>query len=65
VFVFGEHVKNGKPYPECYNLAMQSLGVKSSECLVYEDSSIGIEAAESSGASVIDVSGWMKMNVFY
>lgn len=60
VFVFGEDVKNGKPYPECYSLAMQLLDVKPSECLVYEDSSVGIQAAKSSGASVIDVSGWIK-----
>ncbi len=60
VFIFGEDVKNGKPHPECYNLAMQLLGIRSSECLVYEDSSIGIEAAKSSGASVINVSGWIE-----
>lgn len=58
VFIFGEDVKNGKPHPECYRLAMQSLGVGASECLIYEDSSVGIQSAKSSGASVIDVSGW-------
>ena len=60
VFIFGQDVKNGKPHPDCYNIAMQLLNVKPSECLVYEDSSIGIDAATSSGASVIDVSGWIK-----
>ena len=58
IFVFGEDVKYGKPNSECYDLAIKLLGVDKSECLVYEDSAVGMRSAESSGASVVNVAGW-------
>lgn len=53
--VTGEHVKNGKPDPECYTIAIKSLGVKASDCCVFEDSDVGIEAARRAGTNVIRV----------
>lgn len=41
-----------KPDPEIYLKAMDSLGVEPSECLIFEDSLIGTEAAKASGAEV-------------
>lgn len=55
VLIFGEQVLFGKPDPECYNLVISSLGVKPKECLIFEDSTVGIEAAKSSGAHVLRV----------
>ena len=50
IIITGEMVKNGKPDPEVYNNAMNKLGcVHSQECLVFEDSSAGIESANNAG----------------
>lgn len=47
-----EDVAQMKPAPEIYLKAMNTLGFESSECLIFEDSLIGAEAAKASGAEV-------------
>ena len=42
-----------KPDPEIYLRAMEALGVEPAECLVIEDSPMGIEAGKRSGARVL------------
>ena len=51
----GENVTYGKPHPEVYILTMDKLGVEESEVLIFEDSEVGINAAERSGAAVIRI----------
>lgn len=53
-----EDIKKGKPDPEGYVMAMKKIGASPDECLVFEDSDIGIEAAERSGATVFIVKGY-------
>lgn len=53
--ITGEHVANGKPDPECYLQAIEHLQVTGSECCVFEDSEVGVQAAARSGAQVIRV----------
>ncbi|MFZ4874609.1 HAD-IA family hydrolase [Janthinobacterium sp. Mn2066] len=53
VMVTAEDVKAGKPRPECYLLAAQKLGVSATDCLVFEDAAVGIEAGEAAGAQVM------------
>ena len=48
-------VKNGKPDPEIYLLTAAKLGVKPSDCIVFEDSIAGIQSAISAGMRVIGV----------
>jgi len=54
--VGGDDVRNGKPDPECYELAYQRLQsfrrAAKRECLVVEDSSVGVVAARSAGLPV-------------
>ena len=40
----------GKPHPACYMLAAQRAGVPPERCVVFEDSSAGIQAAKDAGA---------------
>ena len=55
-FVISEElVLKGKPDPECFNFAMAKFDVKPSETLIFEDSTIGIEAAQRSNANYIAV----------
>lgn len=51
----GTDVKKGKPDPEIYLTAMQRMNVAPSETLIFEDSPVGLEAANHSGAHYIKV----------
>ena len=57
VLVTVEDVAMGKPDPEGYLLAAQTLGVSPSSCLVVEDMEAGLEAARAAGAMTAAVSG--------
>jgi len=48
-------VANPKPAPDAFLLAMRRAGVTPAETLVFEDSRVGIEAAEACGAAYFKV----------
>jgi beta-phosphoglucomutase-like phosphatase (HAD superfamily) len=48
-------VERGKPEPDIFLLASQRLGVAPEDCIVYEDSDGGLEAARRAGIRSIDV----------
>lgn len=50
---FAEDISRGKPDPEVFLLAAAHLGIDPSECIVLEDSTMGIEAAVNAGMRVI------------
>jgi beta-phosphoglucomutase len=50
-----EEVQNGKPHPEAFLLAAETLGVDPAHCMAFEDSMSGIEAARRAGMEVIAV----------
>jgi HAD superfamily hydrolase (TIGR01509 family) len=52
----GEEVVNLKPAPDIFLLASVKLGVEPRDCLVIEDSQIGVTAAHEAGMRVIAVS---------
>ncbi len=49
--VSAEDVSRGKPDPELFLIAAERLGLSPSECLVIEDSPVGLEAAHAAGMS--------------
>lgn len=54
VVITGEDVEHGKPDPEVYLKAIEKLGCENlNEALVFEDSEVGINAAEAAGLSNI------------
>ena len=53
--VTGNDVSCHKPDPEAYHLAAQRLGVSPAECLIFEDSAIGLASAQAFGATAIQV----------
>lgn len=53
--ISSDDVTNTKPNPECYVKAAQICGVEISNCLVFEDSLTGMNAAIASGAFLIGV----------
>lgn len=53
VVVSGSMVQLRKPWPDIFLLAAELLGLMPQECLVFEDSVAGIEAAQAAGTPVI------------
>lgn len=51
--VAGDEVTRCKPDPEIYLTASSKLGLKPSECIVFEDAEAGIEAAKRAGIKVV------------
>jgi len=57
LLVSNEQVKHNKPHPDCYNYAINTLGVDPKSCICVEDSPKGIQAATSSIAGHLWVVG--------
>ena len=53
--IAGDAVKEGKPNPEIYLTAMSEMDVLPTETLIFEDSEVGLQAAEASGANYIKI----------
>lgn len=49
----GDVVKNKKPNPEIYLLALEKSGLEPEACIVFEDSSNGVKAAKGAGMHVV------------
>lgn len=48
-----EDVQEMKPNPEVFLKVVETLNVKKEECLIFEDSLIGVEAAKNAGIEVV------------
>ena len=60
MFVSIEMVKKGKPSPEIFLRAAKRIRVKPSECIVFEDSLSGVEAAARAGMPCVALSTTMS-----
>ena len=56
VVVTAEDVAHGKPAPDMFLLAAERMGVPAAECVVFEDSVLGMEAARRAGMAAVLVS---------
>jgi HAD superfamily hydrolase (TIGR01509 family) len=61
--LFGAHVfsadqvASGKPAPDLFLLAARTLGARPADCIVVEDSALGIQAARAAGMAAIGFAG--------
>lgn len=53
--VFGDEIQKPKPDPEAYQLALQKSGLQSREVVAFEDTSVGMAAAEAAGIAVVHI----------
>ena len=53
VMITAEDVTDGKPDPAGYRLAAKRLGLEPADCLIFEDATVGIQAAEAAGAPLM------------
>ncbi|MBN2753631.1 MAG: beta-phosphoglucomutase family hydrolase [Candidatus Goldbacteria bacterium] len=58
----GALAKKGKPFPDIFLRAAKKMKVKPSECAVFEDAQIGIDAANAAGMISIGVTREHKLN---
>lgn len=49
------HVSHHKPHPEVYLTSAANVGVEPAECVVFEDSKSGVQAAINAGMKVVGV----------
>ncbi|TWU46095.1 Fructose-1-phosphate phosphatase YqaB [Rubripirellula tenax] len=56
--VTAEDTKLHKPEPDVFLEAARRMGVEPTQCLVFEDSPLGFQAAEAAGMKWIDVRPW-------
>jgi HAD superfamily hydrolase (TIGR01509 family) len=55
IIVGAEDYVNSKPAPDAFLLAAERLGVEPRDCLVFEDTELGIEAATAAGMASVRV----------
>lgn len=55
VIVNGMQVQRPKPFPDIYLNAAKQLGVAPANCVVFEDSPTGVEAARAAGMRIVGV----------
>ena len=53
VLVCAEDYKHGKPAPDGFLMAAEKLGVRPEHCLVFEDTELGIQAANAAGMQAV------------
>jgi HAD superfamily hydrolase (TIGR01509 family) len=53
VVITAEDVTHGKPAPDMFLLAAERMGVLATECVVFEDSVLGLEAAKRAGMAAV------------
>ena len=61
--VAAEDVINHKPFPDTFLKAAELMGVQPSECEVYEDGQLGLQAAASAGMMSVDVTPFYEVTI--
>ncbi len=56
LLVCAEDYTQGKPAPDCFLLAAEKLRQNPTECIVFEDATLGIQAAHAAGMNCLKVS---------
>jgi HAD superfamily hydrolase (TIGR01509 family) len=63
ILITNQDVKEAKPDPSCYLMAMSKIGVSPEQTIIIEDSPYGIAAGKASGAKVIAVESVQDVNL--
>ena len=63
VLVTSEEVTHYKPHPETFLKCAELMGVAPVDCQVFEDGILGIQAAQSAGMMVVDVTQYYEVTI--
>ena len=58
LIITGDDIKNKKPNPEIFFTCMKHFNSSAKETIIFEDSKVGLEAANNSNAWVIKIEKW-------
>jgi len=61
--VGAEDYKNSKPAPDAYLMAASRLGVAPRDCLVFEDTDMGIQAATAAGMASVKIASPLERSM--
>ncbi len=61
IIITANDISNPKPHPETFLTCAKLMEVNPSECLVFEDGILGIEAAKTAGMMVVDINEYFEM----
>ena len=56
-----EDVEHGKPAPDLFLFAARAIQVEPADCVVFEDSDLGLEAARRAGMQSVDIRPWLPV----
>lgn len=59
ILVSRDDVKKGKPDPETFVKCAQAMGLEPSDCQVFEDGELGLQAANTAGMMSVDIRPWL------
>lgn len=60
IIITADDIENCKPHPETFLKCAELMQVKPTECVVFEDGILGMEAAKTAGMMVIDINKYFK-----
>ena len=63
IMVTNEDVTHYKPHPETFLKCAEQMGVAPEDCEVYEDGLLGIQAAQTAGMMVVDVTKFYEVTI--
>ncbi|MDO8602207.1 MAG: HAD family phosphatase [bacterium] len=61
--VTGDQVPRGKPFPDPYLVGAEHLGLLASQCIVVENSPLGVAAAKAAGAYCIGITSTVSAEI--
>ena len=61
--VAAEDVVNHKPFPDTFLKAAELIGIQPSDCEVFEDGQLGLEAAQRAGMMFVDVTQFYEVTI--
>lgn len=62
VIITAKDVEDGKPEPEPYLKAVEKLGIKKDECIVFENAILGVESAKKAGLYCVAIPTYISKN---
>ena len=60
IVITGNDITKGKPDPQVFFMAAEGLSCKPSECVVFEDAVLGVEAAKKAGMKCVGIDRYKK-----
>ena len=60
--VTGDEVRHPKPHPEIYLKTAEALGIAPADCVAFEDSFVGIEAAKRAGMACVAIASTFPLD---